>query len=259
MPVHILCSVAWKMVILVANTASGRRLYVYVKVSMNLNALLASSTSAGLGNGSSASQTTAVASAASPLLVKAGQRIQSALDASTTQLSKFGLLKSALADGQVAAQALSQLPGTATPEAVTTALGTFFNKFNATMEAAAGAANSAASTTTSNSAKRVISEARSALRADPALGDAMKKLGLTLQSNGSLVQDAKKFATSLASDPAGVRLALASVGKKIDALNNRELATTGTVGAALTGLGQRNTALTAQQKALKAFEQTASA
>jgi flagellar capping protein FliD len=87
----------------------------------------------------------------------------------------------------------------------------------------------------------------------------MKKLGLTLQSNGSLVQDARKFATALAADPAGVRLALASLGKQVDVLNSRELAPSGAVGAALSGLGQRNTALTAQQKALKAFEQAAAA
>ena len=130
---------------------------------------------------------------------------------------------------------------------------------NAAIGAATGAANSAVSTSTSSSAKRVISDAKAALRSDPAVGDAMKKLGLTLQSDGSLLQDAKKFATSLASDPAGVRAALAAVGKKVDALNGRELATSGTVGAALTGIGQQNTALTAQQKALKAFEQAASA
>jgi hypothetical protein len=230
---------------------------------MNLNALVGSSASSSLANGGTASQAAAVTSTAAPLLGKAEQRVQSALDASTTQLSKFGLLKSALFDGQVAAQALSQLSSTATPEAVTTAMGTFFKKFNATMDAAAGAANAAlsasSSTATSNSAKRVINDAKAALRADPAVGTAMKKLGLTLQSNGSLVQDARKFATALAADPAGVRLALASLGKQVDVLNSRELAPSGAVGAALSGLGQRNTALTAQQKALKAFEQAAAA
>jgi hypothetical protein len=226
---------------------------------MNINALLGSSTSGAQGSGTSASQTATAVSAASPLLAKAGQRIQSALDATTAQVSKFGLLKSALADGQVAAQALTQLTSASTPEAVTNALGNFFKTFNAAMGAATGAANSAVSTSASSSSKRVISDAKSALRSDPAVAEAMKKLGLTLQSDGSLVQDAKKFATSLASDPAGLRLALASVGKKVDALNSRELASAGTVGAALTGLGQHNTALTAQQKALKAFEQAASA
>jgi len=224
---------------------------------MNINALLNSGTSGAQGGSTSASKTTTIG-AASPLLVKAEQRIQSALDASGAQLSKFGLLKSALADGQVTALALTQLSSTASPEAVTTALGTFFKTFNAAIGAATGAANSAASTSASNSAKRVISDAKSALRSDPVVSDAMKKLGLSLQSDGSLVQDAKKFATSLANDSAGVRAALSSMGKKVEALNARELATSGTVGTALTGLSQQNTALTAQQKALRAFEQTAS-
>jgi hypothetical protein len=226
---------------------------------MNINALLGGSTSAAQGNSTSASQAASTVSTAQPLLAKAAQRIQSALDASTAQLSKFGLLKSALADSQVAAQALTQLSSTSTPAAVTVALGTFFKAFNAAIGAATGAANSAVSTATSSSAKRVISDAKSALRSDPVVGDAMRKLGLTVQSDGSLLQDAKRFATSLASDPAGVRAALAAVGKKVDALSSRELASSGTVGAALTGIGQHNTALTAQQKALKAFEQAASA
>jgi hypothetical protein len=225
---------------------------------MNINALLSGSTSGAQSSSTGASKATAT-TATSPLLAKAEQRIQSALDASSAQMSKFGLLKSALSDGQVTALALTKLSSAATPEAVTNALGTFFKTFNTAMGAAVGAANSAASTSASNSAKRVINDAKSALRSDPAVAEAMKKLGLTLQSDGSLVQDAKKFANSLASDPAGVRAALASVGKKVDALNSRELATSGTVGAALTGLNQYNTALTAQQKALKAFEQAASA
>jgi hypothetical protein len=226
---------------------------------MNINALLSSSTSGAQGSSTGASKATTAIST-SPLLAKAEQRIQSALDSGNAQLSKFGLLKSALADGQVTALALTQISSTAKPEAVTTALGTFFKTFNAAISAATGTAKSSAPmTSAANSAKRVISEAKSALRSDTAVADAMKKLGLTMQSDGSLVQDAKKFATLLASDPAGVRAALAVVGKKVEALNSRELTTSGTVGAALTGLGQSNAALTAQQKALMAFEQTASA
>lgn len=224
---------------------------------MNINSILGSSTASAQGSGTSASQATAAAKAASPLLAKAGQRIQAALDAGTAQMSKFGLLKSALADGQAAAQGLTRLASTATPDTVTTALGNFFKTFNAAIGAATAAAHTAGST--ANSAQRVISEAKSALRSDPAVADAMKKLGLTLQSDGSLQQDAPKFAASLVSDPAGVRAALATVGKKVDALNSRELATAGTVGVALAGLGQRNTTLTVQQKALKAFEQAAAA
>jgi hypothetical protein len=230
---------------------------------MNVNSLLSGNTSgttgSGIGSGSSATQAATSVNAASSLLLKAEQRVQSALDATTAQLSKFGLLKSALVDGQAAAQALTQLSSTATPELVTSALGSFFKKFNAAAGAANVAANSSTSTATTNSAKRVINDAKSALRSDPTVADAMKKLGLTLQSDGSLLQDAKKFATSLASDGAVVRSALALVGKKMDAVNGKELATSGTVGSALTDLGQRNTALTAQQKALKAFEQAASA
>ena len=222
---------------------------------MNIQSLLAGSSTAQSGSGTTASQAASATSTASPLLAKAEQRVQSDVDATTAQLSKFGLLKSALSGGQTASQALSKLSTTSTAEDVTKALGSFFNTFNASIGAANTAAGSSGSSVASNSAKRVVSDLKSALRSDPATSDAMKKLGLTLQSDGSLVQDAKQFAASLAADPSGTRAALAAIGKKVDATTSKELASSGSVGSALSGLNQHSTVLSAQQKALKALEQ----
>ncbi|NVO07586.1 MAG: hypothetical protein HXX19_17420, partial [Rhodoferax sp.] len=64
---------------------------------------------------------------------------------------------------------------------------------------------------------------------------------------------AKKFAASLAADPSGTRAALAAVGKKVDTTSSKELASSGSVGAVLSGLNQHSALLSAQQKALKAL------
>jgi hypothetical protein len=218
---------------------------------MTITSALSASTAGLTGNSTAANQATTATSSTSPLLTKADQRLQLDANATTAQLSKFGLLKSALSTGQTAAQALSKLSASATPSDVTTALGTFFKTVNASVGAANTAAGAAGSSAAS--ARRVVSDLKAALRSDPATTDALKKLGLTVQSDGSLLQDAKKFATALASDPAGVRAALATVGKKVDAVSSKELASSGSVGAALSSLNQHSSVLAAQQKALQSL------
>ena len=233
---------------------------------MTIPSLSAGSSSglSGNSNSASASQTsaaaataTATATATSPL-AKAVQRIQSDVTATTTQLSKFGLLKSALSDGQLASQALSKLTSSTSASDVTKALGNFFNRLNASVGAANAAVAASPNSASANSARRVLGDLKSALRSDPATADALKKLGLSLQGDGSLLQDAKKFAAAVTSDPVGTRAALATLGKKVDALTSRELASGGTLTLAVSGLNQHNTALAAQQKALAAYQSSLS-
>lgn len=221
---------------------------------MNLSALLAGSNSTLTGSGSTSTQASAATGSTSPQLTQAQKRIQADVDSTAAQLSQFGLLKSALADAQTSAKALSGLAAAATPSDTTVALGNFFKTFNASVGAAHTAASAAASPSAASNARRVVQDLKAALRADPATDAALRKLGLSVQSDGTLQQDAHKFASALAADPAGVRAALAGVGKKVDAVNSQELASNGTVGAALSSLTQHSTALTAQQSALKSMQ-----
>lgn len=226
---------------------------------MNITSLLGASSSNLLGGSTTASQATSATSSVAPFLAQAEKRIQTDVDSTTAQLSKFGLLKSALADGQLASHALATLSSTAAPAAVTAAMGTFFNTFNAATSAANAAVSATGSIVASTSAKRVVSDLKATLRSSPATEDVMKKLGLTVQANGTLAQDPKKFAASLASDPSGTVAALAAIGKKVDAVATKELATNGSVGLTLATLNQHSTTLTAQQSALKSLEQAMTA
>jgi hypothetical protein len=225
---------------------------------MNINALLGGS-SALTGTGTTPSSAASATTSVSPFLAKIEQRTQTEMDATTTQISKFGLLKSALSDGQVASQAMTSLSSSTTPQDVTKALGTFFNAFNAAVGAANKASVATGWTTESRSSKKVTQDLRSALASSPKTTDAMKKLGLSLQSDGTLVQDPKKFAASLAADPKGTVAAMADIGQKVVAVSTNALNTTGAVGSALDNLNRYNTTLTAQQKALKSLEQTMAA
>jgi hypothetical protein len=218
---------------------------------MNINSLIGKSSTANLsGSTTTASQSTAATSAVSPVLQKLVQRVQTDMDATKAQLSSFGLLKSAVATSQSAAQALGKLSASSTAEDVTKAVGAFFNAFNGVAATAKTAASGAGLSTASQAATRVNKDMQRALGNSPAMTDAMKLLGLRMQSDGTLTHDAKKFAASLKADPTAVRAALAKLGQKVDTAASNELANNGNVLGGVSSLNQRNTSLTAQQKAL---------
>lgn len=221
---------------------------------MNISTLLGSSTSTLFGNATSSSQATTAVGAVPQSLQKVDKRIQSDVDATTSQLSSFGLLKSAIAGSQVVARALTSLSSSASASDITKAAGNMFNALNATVTAAENASLGAGNTTATQSASRVIRETKSALNGNTAAHAAMKKLGISIQSDGSLVHDAKTFAAALTSDPVGVRAALATLGKQVDGVATKELATDGAVSSAVSSLTQRSSTLAAQQKALKSLE-----
>jgi len=223
---------------------------------MNITALLGTNVTASTGGGTSSSQAAAVAATAVPqVLAKADQRIKADVASTTAQLSSYGLLKSAVSDSQVAAKALTNLTTTSSETEVTKATANLFNAFNATVVAAKATSTVSSSTPASQSAARISRDLKWAMSSGAATGDAMKMLGLKIQSDGTLVQDAKNFAASLKSDPVGVRAALATIGKQVDAVATKELESSGAVGSALASLNLHSTALATQQKALLKLEQ----
>ena len=220
---------------------------------MNINSALGSGAPGLAGNGTTSSQASGAVAAASQPFAKLDKRLQADVDMTTAKLSKFGLLKSAVAGGQTAARTLGTLPATATVFDVTVATGNFFNAFNAAITAAKVAASSPGTTSASQSANRVINDFKRALAADPATQDALKKLGLAMQKDGTLIHDPNKFAAALTTDPVGTRAALSAIGKKVDTVAAKELASAGTVDAEISSLTQHQVTLAAQQKAMKAL------
>jgi len=219
-----------------------------------LNTLL--SASASNGSGSQATQATGTLAAASAALTKTATRIQADASATTAQLSSFGQLKSALAGSQTAALALTQLSSASSASEVTQATGDFFNAFNAAVKAAKTTAAVSGSSQAAQAAGRVGRDLAGALTGGVANQNAMSKLGLSVQADGSLKQDASKFAAALAKDPAGVMTALAQLGQQVQSAANKELASDGNVGASVAKLTQHSSALAQQQKAMLSLQQS---
>jgi len=230
----------------------------------SLSSLLNSSSSALTGSGSSlygtSTDTTGSATSVSPTVVRAlteaSTRLQADYSSTTAQLSSFGLLKSALATSQSSAQALINLPSSASASDVTTAMANFFNGYNSAIKAAANSAAVPGTGSAAANAKRVSKDMQWALSTNSNAIGAMQTLGLTLQSDGTLKQDATQFANAEKTNPAGVQSAMAILGKAIANVTTKELGSTGFVGSTITSLTQHNTSLTAQQNALQSLEQT---
>ena len=129
----------------------------------------------------------------------------------------------------------------------------FFNTVNAAITAARAAASAPATASASQSAIRVINDLKRALAGDPATQDALKKLGLVVQKDASLIHDPNKFAAALTKDPVGTRTTLVALGKQVDAVAAKKLASAGTVDAEISSLTQHQVTLAAQHKAIKAL------
>jgi len=223
---------------------------------ISTGASLNGATASLLGGATTASQATATSSGVPAFLSTADQRIQTDLSVTTAQISNFGAIQSALSDNQAAAQAMTTLSSTVTSADATTALGNFFNTFNAAISAATTASAASGTGTAADRATGIVQDLKSALSSDPSIEDAMQKLGLTIQSDGSLAQNPQQFANSLAADPSGTLAAMALIGGKVDAVTGNELASGGAVSTALATLNAKSTTLTAEQSAVQSLEQT---
>ncbi len=215
---------------------------------MNIASLLQANTAGLTGNGSTASPfTSATGTTSSSPLDKVVQRIQASVDSTSAQISAMGSFKSSVAQLQSVAKTLSNLSTTSTADNLTQTAASLFNTFNAAI---------AAATKTGPAASGASRDLQRALQSSPALSDAMHKLGLGVQSDGTLQHNAKQFAAALAADPAGVRTALQKLGQQLNTVAGKELASDGKLSTALATLNQRNTALAAQQKALRSAIQS---
>lgn len=224
---------------------------------MNITQLANSSTNSSLTSASTSAKATGSVAPAAHVLQKADKRIQSQLDTTTAQLSSFGKLKSSVSDAQLSARTLSCLSATTASADVKTAASKFVSAFNAAIATAKAAATISGSTQAESSGPRsVSSDLNRTFRASGMTTvDALNKLGIKLQADGSLSFDATKFDAAQKAAPAGVNAILAKIGQLVDSTATKELATNGSVSSSMASLNQRSTALKAQQNTLLSFIQ----
>lgn len=211
-----------------------------------------------LASGAGTQATTGLSASAQAGLKKADQRIQAQVDTTTAQLSSFGKLKSSVSDAQIAARALGNLASTTSPVAQKSAASQFVSAFNGVVNTAKATAAVPGESSASLSASRTSKDLVRSVSADAAAVDALKKVGLSVNSDGTLALDAKKFDAAQKADPNGVRATLVKVGQRSYTTATKELGAEGNVGLSLSALNQRSGILKSQQATLASLGQSPS-
>lgn len=226
---------------------------------MNISSLFSFSAASHRSNPHASSKSVQEVSPLALAVQRADQRIQAEVETNTAQLSSFGKLKSSVSEVQLAAHTLRDLPVTASPADITSALGTFVSAFNAAASTAHDTAKLPGALAASQSANRVANGLQRALAVEPVMPEALANLGVHVQE-GRLALDLTQLASALAADPAGVQATLANIGQRVGQTASAELEANGNVSGPLTSLHQQAQVLGTQQSALQSAAQaTASA
>lgn len=217
-----------------------------------------SGTSASIASASSqpATQAAAAAAAANPLtsgINKATARLQTQLDTVTANLSTLGKFKSSVTEAQTSAKSLAALTGSSTSDAVKKSLAAFISDFNNMVAATKTAA-------TDSSGVGTISRGMTrAMNADLSKVNALRQMGISKASDGSLKLDDAKFEAAFKSSSSTVLGTLSKLGQLVDKAATKELASGGRISSSMSAFGSQSSNLQLQQKALlKAAQQYAS-
>ena len=193
---------------------------------------------------------------------KADQRVRQQRDVVAVQLSSFGKVKSAFADAQAVAAALSDTKQTSTEADIRRAAGNFVKAFNSAVQTTRSAATQPGTPVEGSRARAAETVLRRSVDTDAALAD-LRKIGVTQQANGTLAIDSAVFDAALSADSGAVRSALSRVGQQVDRSAGSQLADSGNIGRTVNALGERAKSLEtrqADQQALAAAaQQTVSA
>jgi len=178
---------------------------------------------------------------------KADKRIQQQRDSTSVQLSSFGKLQSAVADTQAASRGLSDSKQVATDVGVRKAASTFVANFNTALTTAKATATEQASFSESTKARKAEGDLRQAVGKDATITADLKAIGITQAKDGALTIDTKAFDAALKADATAVRSTLDKVGQQVDRTATKQLASTGTIGSAVSSLNSRASRLESQQ------------
>lgn len=217
---------------------------------MNISQILSTSTS------STSSKTTAATAAANPItssLNKSTAKLQTLLAAATANLSTLGKFKASVSVVQTSAQSLTTLKDTSTSDEVKKALTAFISDFNNMVTSTQAAAND---TSGVNTISRGMTRA---MTADFSRVSALRQMGFTKASDGSLKLDTAKFEAAFKASPASVQSTLSKLGQLVDKAATKELASDGRISSSMSALSSKSSTLQLQQSALlKAAQQYAS-
>ena len=222
---------------------------------MNISQILSANTSSATTSSQTATQAAATA-AANPItasLNKATTRLQTQLDTATANLSALGKFKSSVTVAQASAKSLTTLKSNSSSDDVKKALTAFISDFNSMVAATKTAA-------TDTSGVGTISRGMTrAMTADFSKVDALRQMGFTKASDGTLKLDDAKFEAAFKAGSASVQNTLAKLGQLVDKSATQELGSDGRLSSSMSAFSSKSSTLQLQQSALlKAAQQYAS-
>jgi len=220
---------------------------------MNINQLLGTSTSSVTSGSQTTTQATAAANPITASLNKATTKLQTQLDTATANLSTLGKFKSSVTVAQASAKSLTTLKSNSSSDDVKKALTAFISDFNNMV-----AATKTAATDTSGVGTISRSMTR-AMTADFSRVDALRQMGFTKASDGTLKLDDAKFEAAFKNSSSGVQSTLAKLGQLVDKAATKELGSDGRLSSSMSAFSSKSSTLQSQQSALlKAAQQYAS-
>ena len=177
---------------------------------------------------------------------KADKRIQQQRELAAVQLSSFGKVKSAFADVETAAAALSDSKQSANLAGIRKLAGNFVKAFNGAVQEARSAAAQPGSAVEGSQARTAESDLRRSVGTDAALAD-LRRIGITPQPNGTLAIDSNAVDSALSADSGAVASALSSVGQQVERTTAAQLADGGNVGKTVNAPSERAGSLETRQ------------
>ncbi|MDR3368575.1 flagellar filament capping protein FliD [Rhodoferax sp.] len=221
---------------------------------MSIGQVSSASTSSATTSSQTATQAAATA-AANPLTAginRATTKLQTQLATATANLSTLGKFKSSVTVAQASAKSLTTLTSSSTSDEVKKALTAFISDFNNMV-----AATKTAATDTSGVGTLSRGMTR-AMTADFSKVDALRQMGFTKASDGTLKLDSAKFDAAFKAGSSSVQSTLSKLGQLVDKAATQELASGGRLSSVMSAFSSKSSTLQLQQSALaKAAQQYA--
>jgi flagellar hook-associated protein 2 len=182
------------------------------------------------------------------------QQAQKQAEGARVKLSALGKVSAGLANVRDAATSLQDTSKTTNTEAgAAKALNNFvkaFNDQNASVKSLT--AQSGGTLSSEYRVKAGTNDVNRSATNDSGGQNSLSSIGVTVQSDGSLKVDAKAFAAAYKANPDSVKTTLANLGERTGAAANRQLSSTGAIGAAQNSAKALATASEARQSNLQA-------
>jgi len=209
-----------------------------------------SANTSGMSGMSGTSGTSATADPMTQALDVANKRISAQISQTDVQLSSYGQIKSGFASVQSAGKTLTTLSANASAADVTKAAQSLVDAYNSTTNAVATAVNgngkSPGALANDSLARLSGNDLRRVVTSGSGIAD-LQKIGISVNSNGSLSVDSTALGKALAANPNAVKGVLSKLGQQANTTASTELSSGGAVGSAVNSLNSQAKNLAAKQ------------